>query len=509
MPSIVGFIFNTLYLLALGVLTVYGVHRYWQVILYCRKSGNKPKPVGEFSNLPAITVQLPLFNERFVASRVIEAACHMDYPRHLLQVQVLDDSTDDSADIAREACNRMASQGYNIVYVHRTNRQGYKAGALENGMATAMGEFIAIFDADFVPQPQTLRNTIQYFTDPAVGCVQTRWEHLNRLHSLLTRCQAIFLDGHFVIEHAARSRSGRFINFNGTGGIWRKSAIASAGGWQHDTLTEDMDLSYRAQMAGWRIVFLSDETSPAELPPEIAAFKQQQHRWAKGHAQTAVKILPRLFRSQLPFKVKMEALFHLSAGAAYPLAVLLSLLVFPTFYFGGPSILSPQSPVLWVTLMCLFAVLMLSAGTFYVVAQREIKQHWGRCILLVPLLMAVGTGISLGNALAVLEGLLGHQSEFVRTPKYGIELGESRDAWKAKAVKFKRKANWLPYMELLLAFYLLVCIGISVVTRRAMPCIPFLLIFMSGYLYVGLLSFHSQWLSNRPAHPASASPVPA
>ncbi len=509
MTSIVGFMFNTLYLLALGVLTVYGVHRYWQVVLYYRKSGNKPLPAARFADWPTITVQLPLFNERFVAARVIEAACQMDYPRHLLQVQVLDDSTDDSADIARETCHKMANAGHNVEYIHRSNRQGYKAGALENGLATATGEFIAIFDADFVPQPRMLKNTIQYFTDPAVGCVQTRWEHLNRWHSLLTRCQAIFLDGHFVIEHAARSRSGRFINFNGTGGIWRKTSIASAGGWQHDTLTEDMDLSYRAQMAGWRIIFLSEETSPAELPPEIAAFKQQQHRWAKGHAQTAVKILPRLLASPLPLKVKMEALFHLSAGAAYPLAVLLSILVFPTFYFGGPSILSPQSPVLWVTLMCLFAVLTLSASTFYVVAQREIKQHWVRCIFLVPLLMAVGTGISLGNALAVLQGLFGHQSEFVRTPKYGIDAGENRDAWKARAVKFKRKANWLAYVEILLALYLLICIGISIATERAMLCIPFLIIFMSGYLYVGFLSFHSQWLGNRPVVENIALPVAA
>ncbi len=504
MQSILAFTFNTLYLLAMGVLTIYGVHRYWQVILYYRKSGNKPSPSTQFEHLPAITVQLPLFNERYVAARVIEAACRMDYPHHLLQVQVLDDSTDDSAEIARNTCEKMRSQGYNVEYIHRANRQGYKAGALEHGLATATGDFVAIFDADFVPQPQMLHNTIHYFTDPKVGCVQTRWEHLNRWHSLLTRCQAIFLDGHFVIEHAARSRSGRFINFNGTGGIWRKAAISAAGGWQHDTLTEDMDLSYRAQMAGWRIVFLSEETSPAELPPEIAAFKQQQHRWAKGHAQTAVKILPRLLTSSLPLKVKAEALFHLSAGAAYPLAVLLSILVFPTFYFGGPSILSPHSRVLWITLTCLFAVLTLSASTFYVVAQKEIRQHWVRCIWLVPLLMAVGTGISLGNALAVLQGLFGHQSEFVRTPKYGINHHEGKNAWKSRAVAFRPRTSWLAFVELLLAGYLMICIGISLATGRAMLCIPFLFIFMSGYLYVGFLSFHSQWLATRPAPGAGA-----
>ena len=255
------------YLLCMLGLTVFGLHRYWQVFLFYRsQSQNVPHP-RKFEFLPRVTVQLPMYNERYVAERVIRAACAIDYPRHLLEIQVLDDSTDESADICRSICETLEAEGHPVRYIHRTVRTGFKAGALADGLALARGEFIAIFDADFIPQPDMLRNVIHHFTNPDVGCVQTRWGHLNRRHSWLTRCQAVFLDGHFVIEHTARNRTGRFMNFNGTGGIWRKKAIEEAGGWQHDTLTEDMDLSYRAQALGWKMVFLPEIVSPAELPP--------------------------------------------------------------------------------------------------------------------------------------------------------------------------------------------------------------------------------------------------
>ncbi|HTV47579.1 MAG TPA: glycosyltransferase family 2 protein [Phycisphaerae bacterium] len=454
-----------------------------------------------FSQLPFITIQLPLYNERFVAQRVIEAAAGMTYPAHLLQVQVLDDSTDDSAEIVRSVCQRLCDQGRDVQYIHRSNREGYKAGALENGLKSAKGEFIAIFDADFVPQPDMLLNVIHQFTDPNIACVQTRWEHINREQSLLTRCQAVFLDGHFIIEHTARNRSGRFINFNGTGGVWRKSAITDAGGWQHDTLTEDMDLSYRAQLRGWKMIFLSEVVSPAELPPEIAAFKQQQHRWTKGSVQTAVKLLPSVLRAALPWRIKLEAFFHLTSGVVYPMAVLLSILIFPAFCFTDSLRTPAASPILWGTVMSLFTILTFSAGTFYVVSQRELGKNWIGCMIMVPFLMAVGMGISLANAIAVLEGLFGGPSEFIRTPKYGVAAGESRKAWKLRASNFKRTTEWLPFAEMILGLYLFICVLATLAIHRAELCIPFMAIFMIGYLYVGSLSLYSLWLSNRGATP--------
>ncbi len=497
MQATLQFVPITLYFACLIVLTIYGMHRYWELFLYYRNSRKTPIKPTEFAALPRVTVQLPLYNERYVAQRVITAVCALDYPRELLEIQVLDDSTDCSAQMARTTCEQFRRLGFDIQYIHRTNRTGFKAGALENGLARSTGEFIAIFDADFMPRPGMLRAVIHEFTDAEIGCVQTRWEHLNRTQSLLTRSQAIFLDGHFVIEHTARSRSGRFINFNGTGGVWRKSAIADAGGWQHDTLTEDMDLSYRAQLRGWRIKYLGDITSPAELPPEITAFKQQQHRWTKGSVQTAVKLLGTVLRSSQPKSVKIEAFFHLTSGVVYPMAVLVAILFFPAFCFAGAGVLSAQYPVLWLAMSVLFTILTFSAGTFYVVAQREIKENYLAGILLVPFLMAIGMGISLANAIAVMEGLLGHQSEFVRTPKYGVSVDESSDQWKRRAGAFAHKTQWLPFAELAIGLYLLACVIISLWFNRAASCVPFMLIFMFGYLYVGGLSLHRLWLSSR------------
>ena len=499
MQEALQFVPITLYFACLVVLTIYGMHRYWEVFLYYRNSKMPAIRPNELATLPRVTVQLPLFNERYVAQRVITAACALNYPRDLLEIQVLDDSTDCSAQMARLTCEHFRQLGFDIQYIHRTDRTGFKAGALENGMVSAKGEFIAIFDADFVPRPDMLREVIHEFSDPKIGCVQTRWEHLNRTQSLLTRSQAIFLDGHFVIEHTARGRSGRFINFNGTGGVWRKSAIADAGGWQHDTLTEDMDLSYRAQLQGWRIKYLGDVTSPAELPPEITAFKQQQHRWTKGSVQTAIKLLPKVLRSAQSRSVKTEAFFHLTSGVVYPLAVLVAILFFPAFCFAGAGVLASQYPVMWWIMSVLFTILTFSAGTFYVVAQREIHENYLAGILLVPFLMAIGMGISLANAIAVLEGVLGHESEFVRTPKYGVGVDEASDKWKRRAGAFAHKVQWIPFAELAIGLYLLACVIIALWFNRAASCVPFMLIFMFGYLYVGSLSLHRLWLSRRNA----------
>ncbi len=487
-----------LYLATLGLLTVYGMHRYLQIYLYFKHVKKKPQPAGQWAKLPRVTVQLPMYNEQYVAERVIEAACAIDYPRELLQIQVLDDSTDESAGISAACCDRMRRLGHDIEYVHRTNRTGYKAGALAHGMLSATGEFILIFDADFVPPADILKRSIQYFTDPNVGCVQSRWDHLNRTQSILTQCQAIFLDGHFMIEHTARNRSGRFINFNGTAGIWRRTSIEDAGGWQHDTLTEDVDLSYRAQLRGWNFVYLSDLLAPAELPPEISAFKQQQHRWTKGSVQTAIKLLPSILKAPLPWRVKLEAFFHLTSTAVYIPAVILSLILFPTFsHFSDLQIDFFHSAGVgpWVAVMTLCGLLTASAGTFYMLSQKEIGGSSFKTGLMVPFLMALGMGISVINAMAVLEGLFGgRDGEFVRTPKYGSN-GKGHADWKRRAGTFRKKVNLLPFIEIAMGLYLFGCIFISVTMGWALGTLPFLFIFMVGYLYVGILTLHSLVLS--------------
>jgi cellulose synthase/poly-beta-1,6-N-acetylglucosamine synthase-like glycosyltransferase len=365
------------YFAILGVLSFYGLHRFRMVYLYYRHRSNRPcmtaRPVGadwprRWRGWPHVTIQLPIYNEKYVVERLIDAVAAMDYPRERLEIQVLDDSTDETGEIARAAVARHAAAGLSIHYLHRKERTGYKAGALAAGLKQARGEFLAIFDADFLPPADFLRRTVPHFADRNVGMVQTRWTYVNRHYSLLTEVQAVLLDGHFVLEHGARSGAGLFFNFNGTAGVWRRAAIEEAGGWEHDTLTEDTDLSYRAQLAGWKFVYLPDVECPSELPVDMNAFKTQQARWAKGLLQTAGKILPRVLRARLPWQVKLEAFYHLTAGISYPLMLLLSALLLPAmivrFYQGWWQ-------VLWIDLP-LFLLATGSVSSFYLVAQREL-----------------------------------------------------------------------------------------------------------------------------------------
>jgi cellulose synthase/poly-beta-1,6-N-acetylglucosamine synthase-like glycosyltransferase len=338
------------YFVVLILLASYGMHRYVLVYLYYKHRKNRTiDPGGHFADLPLVTVQLPIFNEQFVVERLVDAICRLQYPTEKLDVQLLDDSTDETQAVARGLVERYAAQGFPISYHHRTNREGFKAGALAEGMETARGEFIGIFDADFVPPEDFLLKVVHHFTDPKIGMVQTRWTHINRNYSFLTEVEAILLDGHFVLEHSGRARSGVFFNFNGTAGMWRRTAIEEAGGWQHDTLTEDTDLSYRAQLKGWKFIYLQDVECPAELPVEMTAFKTQQARWAKGLIQTSKKILPSVMKSDQPFRVKLEAWYHLTANLSYPLMVLLSVLLLPAmiirFYQGWFQMLYIDLPV--------------------------------------------------------------------------------------------------------------------------------------------------------------------
>ncbi len=467
------------YVAVLLVLSVYGSHRYYMAYLYYRHKFRLPTPKRRFESLPRVTVQLPVFNEMYVVQRLIGAVCALDYPRHLLEIQVLDDSTDETREIASACVERWREQGMDIHYVHRTNRQGFKAGALENGLRHARGEFVAVFDADFVPERDFLRRTVHFFTDPEIGMVQVRWEHINRDYSALTQCQGILLDAHFMIEHTARNRSGAFFNFNGTAGIWRRDAIVAAGGWQHDTLTEDLDLSYRAQLAGWKFVFLPQVTAPAEIPVEMNAFKSQQHRWAKGSIQTALKLLPRILRSDLPRHVKREAFFHLTANFAYllmiPLALLMPISVMVRVGHGWFEVLLLDIPF--------FAAATASVCSFYFASQREIGMTVWQRIKYMPFLMALGIGLSVNNSRAVVEALLHQESGFTRTPKHGVaRAGES-----VSRKRYKAAITFQPLVELGLAAYMTYGI-LFVLDRGVYYSLPFLFLFQAGFGYVGLKS---------------------
>ncbi len=469
------------YFIVLTLLASYGIHRYVLVYLYYKHRKNRTTgPSARFDALPRVTVQLPIFNEQFVVERLIDSICRLQYPLEKLQIQVLDDSTDETLQVARDLVERYAALGYPITYHHRSNREGFKAGALQEGMNSATGEFIAIFDADFVPPEDFLLRTIHHFTDPRVGMVQARWTHINRNYSFLTEVEAILLDGHFVLEHGGRSRTGVFFNFNGTAGVWRRKAIEDAGGWQHDTLTEDTDLSYRAQLNGWRFLYLQDLECPAELPVEMTAFKTQQARWAKGLIQTAIKILPRVLRSDAPFKVKLEAWYHLTANLSYPLMIVLSVLLLPAmiirFYQGWFQMLYIDLP--------LFLASTFSISSFYLVSQKELfPGKWHRAFLYLPFLMALGIGLTVSNAKVVLEALFGRKSAFARTPKYRVESKKD----KVRTTKYRRGLGFIPWIELAIGAYFAATVRYAVVNENYIT-VPFLCLFVLGYWYTGLMS---------------------
>jgi cellulose synthase/poly-beta-1,6-N-acetylglucosamine synthase-like glycosyltransferase len=490
-----------LYIAVLTLVAVYGVHRYVLVYLYLKYKHDGYLPKSRFDVLPKITVQLPMYNEDTVAERIIRSSCEIDYPRDRLEIQVLDDSTDHSAEIARKTCEEMAAKGINISYIHRTNRVGYKAGALAEGMKQASGDFLAIFDADFVPPRDILHNVVDYFTDDKIGMVQVRWDHLNRDASLLTKSQAIFLDGHFVIEHTARNRSGRFMHFNGTAGVWRRSTIDDAGGWHHDTLTEDLDLSYRAQLKGWQFVYLPQFCAPAELPPEMIGFKQQAHRWTKGSMQTCIKLLPRILRSRLPFSVKSEAFFHLTNTVVYVLMVMLTILMYPCFLsFYSPFNHFAGTWSEYLFSVSLFVLATCSTSTFFVFGQKELFGSEGgwKTVYYMPILMALGVGVSLNNCKAVLEAIWGairrKPSEFVRTQKYGVTGQHGRV--RAQSL-YTLKLLALPIVEIAFGCYMSAWILVSLYYQFCVTAIPFLGIFAGGFFYVGFSSLSTLYKMQR------------
>lgn len=433
--------------------------RYWQ---FKKQESNRSTPhletVKTPEEYPFVTVQLPIFNEMYVVERLIDAIAAFNYPKDRFEIQVLDDSTDETIEISRAKVAEYQAKGYQISLHHRTDRTGYKAGALQAATQSAKGEFIAIFDADFIPKSNFLLQTLYYFTDPKIGVVQTRWEHLNKNYSLLTKVQAFFLDAHFTIEQTGRNVSGYFINFNGTAGVWRKKTIEEAGGWQADTLTEDLDLSYRAQLKGWRFKYLEEIGSPSELPADMRAFKSQQFRWIKGGAETAKKLIPSIARAELPVSIKLNAFSHLLSSSVY-------IIIFMTLVLSVPLLLVKNMFIEteYIHYGSLFFVSNIAVAFVYYISthyrESDRKNRFLYFMYMLPLFLIITMGLSLHNALAALRGYWGEQTPFIRTPKFN--LLNNKDNWKNKKYTHK-KIDWMTMLEGLVALYFLSAIFYSI-----------------------------------------------
>ncbi|MGB9771845.1 MAG: cellulose synthase family protein [Candidatus Kapaibacteriota bacterium] len=468
------------YFLSLSVLFLFGIHSL-VLLYYYHKTQKILLPKYELpKELPVVTIQLPIFNELYVVERLIRNVCKIRYPKDKLEIQVLDDSTDETQEIAQKLVEEYRAKGFDIHYLHRGNREGFKAGALKYGLERARGEFIAIFDADFIPAEDFLEKTIPYFQNPQVGMVQTRWGHINEEYSFLTKALALSLDGHFVIEQQARNRAGFFINFNGTAGIWRKQTIIDAGNWQPDTLTEDLDLSYRAQLKGWKFIFLNDVVSPAELPADINALKTQQFRWTKGAVETAKKILPMLLKAKLDWKVKLEGAIHLTSNIVFPLILVVALLNVPLVIIKNTF----SNFDVYYNAMSIFVLASISSFLFYLYSQKAIHVDWRNRILLFPVFLAGSMGLAINNTKAVFEALIGKKSGFARTPKYRIV--SSNDDWRFKKY-VQRRLSPSVIFEIFVALYYFVGIGISIYYLE-IAAIPFQLLFLLGFGTVGYMS---------------------
>ncbi len=494
-------LFLVFYFSILVIPSVFGLHRYYLVYLYYKHRKQRPDvlPLENLPEIPLVTIQLPIYNEQYVVPRLIRAICEFDYPKEKMEIQVLDDSTDETVAITAREVEDYRARGFQIEHVRRATREGFKAGALNEGLKRSKGAFVAVFDADFLPSRDFLKKTIPHFYEgQRVGMVQARWGHLNRDYSLLTRAQAILLDGHFIIEHTARHRSGCFFNFNGTAGVWRKDCIVDAGGWSGDTLTEDIDLSYRAQMKGWNFIYLDDLLAPAELPVDMNALKTQQHRWAKGSVQVAKKLLPAILKGPYPFRVKMEAFFHLAANFNYLLIALVALLMPISLYIRQKEGLYG---LFWIDLP-FFISATWSVCVFYYHAQKDAYPDWGARVRYIFFSLAVGIGLCVNNSRAVLEGLFSKTGEFRRTPKYAVI--QKGDSWKDKS--YRGKLNLTSLIEVLLTVNFLIAL-IYALMEQIYFSLPFILLFEIGFLYTSVLSFLQTRFASRFFSPASVEPL--
>ncbi len=470
------------YFVCLSILFLFSTHGFVMVYYYFKNKDRRPARKDVLDEYPMVTVQLPLYNELYVVERLIDAVCDIEYPRDRMEIQVLDDSTDETVDLVARLVATKRQLGFDIVQVRRDSRAGFKAGALREGLSRAKGEFIAIFDADFVPRKEFLSETMRHFVNDSIGMVQTRWEHLNNDYSVLTRAQAIALDGHFVIEQQVRNKTDFFINFNGTAGVWRKSCILDAGNWEDDTITEDLDLSYRAQLRGWKFVYLNTVTSPAELPSEINALKSQQFRWTKGAIETAKKILPRVWKAKLPFRVKLQSTFHLTNNIVFPFILLTGILQVPLIFIKQ----SGEYETFFL-FMSVFVLAFVASFLFYLYSQKDVYADWKKRIFLFPLFMAGSMGFAVNNSKAVIEGLINKKSAFIRTPKFRIE--KVGDKWQNKKYRVggKRRVTFSIILELVLAAYCLIGVGASFYFVE-IAALPFQLMFFFGFAIVGSMS---------------------
>ena len=476
-------------------LSLYGVNAYYLIYQFHKFGRSRTKTdqkiIENFwkdrqeKSLPQITIQLPVYNEKYVIQRLLKAVCNLKYPRNLLEIQVLDDSTDETKKISEELVNRYHRKGYRIKHITRTNREGFKAGALAEGMEKSTGEFLAIFDADFLPPEDFLQKTIPFFDDSGLALVQTRWGHINPQYSLLTKAVSIGIDGHFMVEQGGRNWSGLFMNFNGTAGIWRKKAILDAGGWQADTLTEDMDLSYRANLRGWKMRYLSSVVTPGEIPVDINALKSQQYRWAKGSIQTAKKILPVIIKSSAPLKIKIQSFFHLTHYMIHILVLLVAVLSIPIILVSGFSFLNIY---FYIFLLVLLLVSTCGPSTLYIYSQKALRKDWKGRRHLLPFLVILGYGIAVSNSKAVMEALLNVPSGFIRTPK--LNITNVKEDFKKKQYKIPLNSVFL--IEILMGIYCL--FGVFLYWKNYQVLIgPFLIVYTIGFSYVAIISFlHSR-----------------
>lgn len=490
--SILSMFILIVHYLLIGILCIYGAHRIYHTLLAERHS-KLEGPQAIKGSLPKVTVQAPVFNERLVVERLVDALAALDYPADKLQIQLLDDSTDDTVEIAAARIAYHRERGVDIVHIHREDRQGFKAGALEEALSSATGEFIAIFDADFLPPVDFLKNAVPYFSRPEIGMVQTRWQHLNRDHNLLTRVQSIMLDAHFGIEQIARSRTGAFFNFNGTAGIWRKEAIRDAGGWRADTLTEDLDLSYRAQLKNWKFVYLPDIGCPSELPVDMAAFKTQQHRWAKGAIEVMKRVLRTVWKSPATLHAKVEATLHLTGNFSYMLMFVDSL------FFLLPAVhIREQAEwhfLAWVDIP-LFFFASMSHAWFFLYSQKILYGNFLKGITILPALLATSIGLGVNNGRAVIEALVGHVTGFVRTPKTGdVAAGTGNSPSvdvPSKGSRYKTVGViWAEWLEVALAVTYLGYM-IWAISRSYWVVVPFLAVFAVGFFFTGSQSLLSR-----------------
>lgn len=473
------------YSVLLTLLFMYGLNIFY--LTYLARKHRAADPVAlPLQHYPMVTVQLPIYNERYVAKRVIMAACQLDWPADQLQIQVLDDSTDDTTTIVRELVAQYQKQGVNIQHICRQHRDGYKAGALDAALPQASGEFIAIFDADFLPDADFLQRTIPHFQDEHIAFVQTRWGHLNADYAMLTNLQSIAIDAHFAVEQYARNRAGFLMNFNGTGGVWRRSSIDVAGGWQADTLTEDLDLSYRVQLAGQRGQYLREVVVPGEVPVTLNAFRRQQHRWARGSIECARKLLPQVLHSKLPLHIKFQGLMHLTGYGIQLLMSLVVILYLPLLLLVQP--MATLRPL--YTLTIIFTTTFFAPTLYLITGQRELGKAWQPRIKEILLLSLLGVGMMYHNAAAVLAGLFSRRSaEFERTPKYGIV--NPTQAWSQQSA-YKLKLSPIVLFEVLMVFYNLTTIYIAL-QQHNWSIAFYATFFMAGLIFVLSINLYQEW----------------